>query len=101
MNGRIAIVAGTALCVGAASAQPDSEMGAAGSIVPTMRASEPGGHVGPRGPVVASLTYDGVETYGFRGFPSFGALDSKGKMLVKPRGRSIGAFEAAMKEAAE
>jgi len=42
---------------------------------------------------------DLLGTYGFRGFPSFGALDSKGKMLVKPRGRSIDAFEAAMKEA--
>ena len=67
MKKQIAFVAGTALCVGAASAQPDSEMGAAGSIVPTMKAVEAGGHSNVRGPTIASLTYDGVENYGFAG----------------------------------
>lgn len=41
-----------------------------------------------------------LKTYGFRGFPSFAALDATGKMLAKPRGRSLAAFETLMEQAA-
>ncbi len=37
---------------------------------------------------------DLLRKYGFRGFPSFAALNAKGELLGRPRGRSIGAFEA-------
>lgn len=39
-------------------------------------------------------------THGFRGFPSFAALSTAGKVLVRPRGRSLVVFEAAMEKAA-
>lgn len=68
MKKQIAFVAGTALCVGAASAQVmNPNLGAAGSIVPSMKASEAGGQSGLRGPTVASLTYDGTSSWGFAG----------------------------------
>ena len=67
MKKQIAFVAGTALCVGAASAQMSGGMGAAASIVPGMDAGEAGGRSNVRNPVVASLEYDGVATYGFAG----------------------------------
>ncbi len=67
MKKQIAFVAGTALCVGAASAQMSGGMGAAASIAPGMDAGQAGGHSNVRNPIVASLTYDGVNTYGFAG----------------------------------
>lgn len=67
MKKQIAFVAGTALCVGAASAQMNSKMGAAGSILPSMNATEAGGNSNVRAPVVSSLTYDGTSTWGFAG----------------------------------
>ncbi len=68
MNRQIAFVVGTAMCVGAASGQVvNPNLGAAGSIVPTMKANEAGGQSGLRGPTVASLTYDGTSSWGFAG----------------------------------
>ncbi len=68
MKRQIVFVAGTAMCVGTASAQVmNPNLGAAGNIVPSMQASEPGGHGGVRLPVIASLTYDGTSSWGFAG----------------------------------
>ena len=74
MKKQIAFVAGTALCVGAASAQMSS-LGAAGSIVPNMTALEAGGHSNVRAPVVAALTYDGSSNFGGAGQDFEAAFD--------------------------
>eukprot|EP01024_Parvocaulis_polyphysoides_P009850 TRINITY_DN1319_c0_g1_i5.p2 TRINITY_DN1319_c0_g1~~TRINITY_DN1319_c0_g1_i5.p2 ORF type:complete len:220 (-),score=54.14 TRINITY_DN1319_c0_g1_i5:23-682(-) len=67
MKKQIAFVAGTALCVGAASAQMSGGMGAAGSIVHQADAGQAGGSGTVRDVVIASLEYDGTLTYGYAG----------------------------------
>lgn len=41
-----------------------------------------------------------LSTYGFRGFPSFGILDAEGKLVGKPMGRSVEAFQSALDDIA-
>ena len=62
-TGTICVMCGAGLCVSAFGQGPD--LGAAGSIVRAMRASESGGRSNVRAPIVASLSYDGEETSGF------------------------------------
>ena len=63
----IGIAIGAGLAVSATAQTSSGRLGAAGGLVTTMRADEAGGVGGIRGPVVASLTYDGVNNYGFKG----------------------------------
>lgn len=58
---RCAFILAAVGCGAGASAQ---NMGAAASITPSMDAGEPGGGTVVRAPIVASLTYDGTQTWG-------------------------------------
>lgn len=77
------VVAVCGLAAGSVQAQMDPNLGAAGSIVRSMRAGEPGSALQVRQPIVASLSYDGTSSWGAAGQDFESAFDMYDTFVVE------------------